>query len=190
MHWTLRKNPHSGNFCHCRIRTWRAIFWPATGRKTRCSRVSSTAFVAELRTDAACRRIVFWSGAALVAAGACLLLATPIDVRIRILLLVIWLLDGAWSLYRLARGWQSVRGIRLSSTGEVFLLGSGGTPVSARVTTGSVVGRRLAWLRLLRPDGFPHAELLLAKNAESLAWHRFQLIWRIRREAFGHRGPA
>ena len=152
--------------------------------------MSSTAFVVELRVDERGRRLVWWSGAALACVGAGLLAATPIPVFLRILLLVIWLWDCVRSFRRLWRGWQRVECLRLSSAGTVQVVGHGESPVAVRLLTGTTVTRRVAWLRFARPGGPLQTELLLAANAEVLVWQRFQLIWRLCRESFGHPGTA
>ncbi len=152
--------------------------------------MSSNAFEVELRADRPCRRCVLGTGIALGVGGAWLILAANIDGFLQLALLIPWLGDCAFSLLRLWRGFSATERIRLTNAGAVTVIDSAGRPTGVSLASGSIVGRRLGWLSIRWPDDRWHAELLSAANAESLAWHRFQLIWRLGREAFGHPGPA
>ncbi len=152
--------------------------------------MSSTVFAVELQADRRCRGIVFWSGVVLTGIGAALLAVTSLPPLSRFLLLVLWLVDCGWALRRLRQGWRKAGRLRLTSDGQVQLVADGISPVCVSLRTGSVVMRRFAWLRLACRGGPVWAELFLSAYSESHAWQRFQLIWRLRREAFGHRGTA
>lgn len=152
--------------------------------------MSSTVFAVELRTDHRCRGIVFWSGIMLAGIGAALLAATSLQPLGRLMLMVLWLGDCGWALHRLRQGWQPACRLRLTSGGEVQLVADGELPVAVSLRTGSVVTRRVAWLRFARPGGPVQAELFLAAYSENYAWQRFQLVWRLAHGAFGHPGTA
>jgi hypothetical protein len=152
--------------------------------------VSSTEFAVELTADPRCRHVVFASGLLLAVIGTILLAATPLDPLARIFLLVIWLGDCGWTLRRLHQGWHMLDRVRLSTSGAVQVRYGDRPPVAVALLTGTVVTRRVAWLRFARTGGPPRAELFLASGSERLVWQRFQLIWRLCRDSIGHRGVA
>lgn len=122
--------------------------------------------------------------------GMAVILCLPIAWHWRTGLLLIWLGDCAWSRYRLERGSARFRGLRLDSTGGVSVAGPDDSITPTRLVTGSIVCRRVAWLRFRLPDGSQHAELLVAARARAVDWHRLQLIWRLCKQTFGHPGRA
>jgi len=152
--------------------------------------VSSTEFAVELVTDLRCRRIVFGSGVLLAVAGAALLVEMPTGRLSRLLLMVIWLGDCTWSLQRLWQGWRAVSVVRLSSSGVAQAWRKSESPLTVTLLSGSVVTRRLAWLRFARHGRPPQAELFLATGPADPVWQRLQLIWRLCRESIGQPGVA
>ena len=156
----------------------------------RRSHVSSNAFGVDLQADPLGRQIVQVSGIALLLIGLAVIQFLPLAGSWRIVLLVIWLADCAWSQHRLRRAFARVRWLRLDSAGCFSVTGPDDSVTPTGMVTGSVVCRRCAWLRFRLPDGSRHAELLTATRATTLDWHRFQLIWRLCKQTFGHPGRA
>lgn len=152
--------------------------------------MSSNVFGVTLQTDPLGRRIVRVSGILLLLAGVILILQLPFDRPWRLLLLVIWAGDCGFSLWRLERGYRRILGIRMDADGGFMLVGPGNAVTPGALVSGSLVYRRVAWLRFTLPGAGRHAELLLGARAESLDWHRFQLIWRLNRDIFGHPARA
>ena len=152
--------------------------------------MSSTVFGVVLRTEQTGRKIVCLSGIGLMLTGMVLILSLPFSTSWRIVLLLIWLTDCSLTFSRLAIAWRQVTAIRLDIAGSVHTEAPDGSLVQTTLESGSVVCRRVAWLRFRLADGRPHGELLLASGTEALTWHRFQLIWRLCRATFGHPGRA
>ena len=100
----------------------------------------------------------------------------------------LWLADCCFSWTRLRRGFARLHAVRLTADGEAWVMLAAGRSERAQLLSGSVVGRRMAWIRLRFRDGSAHAELFLASRAETAAWHRLQLIWRLAKPAFSDPG--
>ena len=152
--------------------------------------MSSPSFGVTLQVDPRGRRIVRCSGCALALAGSVLILLLPLAAIWRILLLLVWLADCGWSLWRLQRGFTQVSELRLDAAGNISVGGPADRITSTSLVSGSVVSGRFAWLRFRLADGSGHSELLLPSCTRTYAWHRFQLIWRLCRDTFGHRAGA
>ena len=148
--------------------------------------MSSPAFEVELRPEPTVRRLVLSVGAVTMLGGLMLVGHLELPPVWRAALACLWLMDCLWSLGALAQGARRVRKIRLDAAGTIVALGPGGRVEALTLLTGSFVLRRIAWLRVAFPDGSRHAELLVAASEECAAWHRLQLVWQQRREAFGH----
>lgn len=148
--------------------------------------MSSNAFGVTLGADPSGRRMVRLGGTVLLLAGIILILKLPLDGTWRILLVVIWVGDCGFGHWRLECGHGQVSRIRLDSDGGFWVVGPRGAAAPSGLVSGSFVCRRFAWLRFALPDGGRHGELLLATRVGSLEWHRFQLIWRLCSDIFGH----
>ncbi len=99
---------------------------------------------------------------------------------------LLWTADVGYGMWRLVRGQQRLERIVVSSGGTLAAVSSDGSRDSLVLLTGSVVYRRIAWLRFRYSDGRQHAELLMGNPARDHGWHGLQLIWRMSRDAFGH----
>ena len=73
----------------------------------------------------------------------------------------------------------------LPSAGKVWVTDAAGQRVTATLLRGSIVIRRLAWLRMRLEDGRKYAELVSGNAVEDFQWHRFQLIWKQSRQIVG-----
>lgn len=152
--------------------------------------MSSGVFEAELKADHRGRQVVILSAAVFGAAGAAIVLTLPFSWPLRALLMLIWLADVLISLRRMQRGWTACRRLRVSSAGDVRVTGPDGTRQAVRLATGTLVLRRFAWLRYTTRGGEVRAEFLICPSAADPDWHRFQVIWRLARGAFGQRRGA
>lgn len=85
----------------------------------------------------------------------------------------------------MARGSARLDALRLDAAGNAVGFGPAGGPEPLCLLSGSMVLKRLAWLRLRFADGSTHGELFAGEPGSDPAWHRLQLIWRLNRRAFG-----
>jgi hypothetical protein len=91
---------------------------------------------------------------------------------------LVWCLVSVRELFVITSGYKRFCGLRIYETGAIELLGADGRCCTAKTLPGSVVLRRIAWLRLAPEKGRPYAELVRENSAEDEAWRRFQVIWR------------
>lgn len=146
---------------------------------------SSGTFETILRPDLRLRRLVLLSGGLAGLAGAAIIAGLPVAAAWRVLGVVAWAVACARELRALARGGRRLRELRLDTEGRITGLSRDGRREPLVLLAGSMVLRRLAWLWLRFPDGSRHGELLAGDPAADPAWHRLQLIWKLRRGAFG-----
>jgi len=118
------------------------------------------------------------SGRLLVAAGLVLILVLAIDVPLRALGCLFWASIGWFELRRLQLGFDSCHGIRINSNGEIMILDMDREWVPGTLQTGSVLLRRLGWLRLQGSSGQLFLELIRGDARQSQDWRRLQVIWR------------
>lgn len=130
---------------------------------------------------------MFVLGCALLttALGHVFILAIPIPLYARLLVCAAWLWRCCRDVYGQIAAYACVRGIHLHPSGRAHAVAADGSHVSLVVTPGSVVLRRVAWLRLELANGSHYGELLTGRADACDAWHRLQLIWRQRNAAFG-----
>ncbi|MFQ5982281.1 MAG: hypothetical protein ACE5KS_02790 [Woeseiaceae bacterium] len=147
----------------------------------------STRFVAELAPDPVLRRLVIFAACAALAAGIALIIRLPVSPWIRAGLCVVWIASQLFEIRRLARGARRVKLIRLDLSGAT-VVNRHDREEPARIMSGSVVLRRVAWLRLKLADGQKCGELLLANPANHQQWRHLQVLWRFAAGSFG--GPA
>ncbi len=96
--------------------------------------------------------------------------------RFGLSLVCLWL--GSAELARLHRGFAACTAIRLTSDGSAGIESGDGSWAPARLESGSIVLRRLAWLRLRTDDGRLVTELLRGDARHCHDWRRLQVIWR------------
>jgi hypothetical protein len=140
--------------------------------------VSSNSYSASLTPDPWLRLVVAVSGRLLIAAGLALILVLAIDVMLRAAGCIVWVLVGRWELRQLEQGFDACKGIRIDSSGDAMILNSDENWVPARLLTGSVLLRRLAWIRLQDQSGRIFLELISGDARQSQNWRRLQVIWR------------
>lgn len=140
--------------------------------------MSSTAYFAEFKPDPHLRRLVAASGVLLGIAGVLVILLLPTDLWMRLAACVIWVLTSAREHRQLQRGWADCRALRFTANGELTVLGADQTWRAARRETGSVLLRKLGWIRLRDHRGVVFGELLSGDDRASPDWRRLQVIWR------------
>ena len=79
---------------------------------------------------------------------------------------------------RLQRGFAICRRIRIHSDGEAAVLNNDGEWLPGALQTGSVLLRRLGWLRIRGASGQVFLELIRGNARQSHDWRRLQVIWR------------
>ena len=129
---------------------------------------------------------MFICGCLAAITGTLIVLNMPLALLWRILLASAWIGENVRECRRLARGAARLKALQLDADGNIAGIGPDGCVESLILLSGSIVLKRLAWLRVRFADGSEYAELLRGDPAEDLEWHRLQLIWRHRRTAFGH----
>ena len=140
--------------------------------------MSSNSYSASLTPDPWLRIVVSISGRLLIAAGLALILILPIDVAERLAGSLAWAAIGWFEIRRLESGNEACRAIRVDSSGEFTILDNAGDPVPARLLTGSVLLRKLGWIRLESQNGQIFLELIRGDARQSQDWRRLQVIWR------------
>ena len=140
--------------------------------------MSSSTYSADLHPDPAMRRIVVLSGAGFCGIGVALILAMPLQPVVLITGLGGWLALCAWELIKMYRGYALCRRLRMSVGGELLLLDPLGNWHTARLLPGSVLLRRVGWIRLETGIGHRCAEPVRGSCRESDDWRRLQVIWR------------
>lgn len=146
--------------------------------------MSCAGYESEILPDARSRRVVAALLAVAAAAGAALLVSLPVSSICRGALLALWI-GTAWAeARRFRRATSRVERIVMSADGRL----RGGVGDDLRypleLLPGSVVGRRMAWLRLRFEDGLSWGELVTERRGGREAWRRLRVIWRHR----GHFG--
>ena len=142
-------------------------------------------YAVHLEPDKRLRRLQLACGVILYAAGAALLWGMPIGMLPKVGTVVAWLAIGRLEWRRQLRGFRRVAGIRIHETGALECLDSCGTRQSVSLMAGSVVLRRLAWLRLKFGDGSHYGELLSGHAQRQAEWHGLQLTWAQCGQRFG-----
>jgi hypothetical protein len=140
--------------------------------------VSSTAYSAELKPDPRLRRLVAGSGLLLGIAGLLVILHLPTDLWMRVLACIVWAGTSAREHGQLQRGWADCCALRFTANGDLTVLGADHTWRTARRETGSVLLRKVGWIRLRDHRGVVFAELLSGDDRTSPDWRRLQVIWR------------
>jgi hypothetical protein len=140
--------------------------------------VSSNSYSACLIPDPWLRIVVSTSGRLLIAAGLALILVLAIDVALRVAGCLVWVALGRFELRRLEQGFDACKLIRIDSSAEIAILNGDGNWVPATLLTGSVLLRKLGWMRLKDQRGQSFLELIRGDARQSQDWRRLQVIWR------------
>ena len=140
--------------------------------------MSSQTYSTELQPDPALRRLVILSGVAATVIGLVTILVLSLPPVWRALAALVWLLLNGRELFLIAKAHKRCRRIRIGQGGDVELLAPDGNWTQARLVSGSVVLRKIAWLRFETQNGRRSAELMCCKYAQNKEWRRLQVIWR------------
>lgn len=138
----------------------------------------STPYSSELQADRILRRAVVATGAATALIGLAIIAAMNLAPPWRLAAALAWCAVSASELFVITSGYKRFSSLRIYETGDIELLDTRGRWCTATVLSGSVVLRRIAWLRLAPETGRPYAEIVRGNPAENEAWRRFQVIWR------------
>lgn len=140
--------------------------------------MSSNVYAAGLPTSNTLRRIVIATGIAAALAGTFCIVTLPFAPAYVAVLALAWGLIAVREISRLRRAYATFCRIRIVEGGAVTLRGIARTPVAARLLPGSVVLRRVGWLRLEAANGLRYGELIAGNSRKNKDWRRFQVIWR------------
>lgn len=110
--------------------------------------------------------------------GIAVILWMPVLLWQTLALQVTWCLFSASELYRTWRCYKSASAYLVYADGTVDILAYDGSRKSGVYASGSIAGRRIAWLRVRRADGRMVSEFIARKTQESEEWRRFQVICR------------
>lgn len=123
------------------------------------------------------RRAVLLSGLGLHAAGIGIIMTAALPCVLTLAAAAAWLMLGAREIVHLRRGFCRCRRLRLMADGRLLLLDERGHWRTAALLPGSVVLRRLAWIRFQTEQGSRGAELLRGHCRAVHDWRRLQVIW-------------
>ncbi len=140
--------------------------------------MSSREYAADLPISDALRRIVIASGIAAGLAGFVCILALPLEPKFVAAFAVIWLAFSLREITTLRSAYSAYRHLRIRAGGAVTLRGPTGEPVIADLLPGSLVLRRVAWLRLEVENGCRFGELVVGNSRKNKDWRHLQVIWR------------
>lgn len=110
--------------------------------------------------------------------GLGVILFLPLALGWRVAAALLWSLLACRDLVQLEYARGRCAKIRVFPQGQVLLYGSDGRLRDASIVSGSIVLRRLAWLRMRLPNGCCYSALLRGNSRESQQWRRLQVIWR------------
>lgn len=117
------------------------------------------------------------SGWCLLLLGGVVILHLDVPGAVRLGLLAAWLADASVGLYRTGRAQAAVFALVLLEDG-CFVRDRQGSSEPVTLQAGSMLTRRMAWLRCRRADGSGYSELLLRAGSDPQAWRRLQVLWR------------
>jgi len=120
--------------------------------------------------------MIYALSAIVLGLGMILTLSVPLCWRVAAAL--VWAVINTRQLQLITRGHKRCRRIRIASGGTATMQAPDGRWFSATILHGSVVLRRIAWLRFAAEDGQHFAELMRRKYAGNEEWRRLQVIWR------------
>lgn len=138
--------------------------------------MSSDRFKASIRPDRRVRRCLAGAAVASALLGSALLLQLPIAAPWRALLLAGWLAISVRELRTWCLCARRIVSLQISCDGQVTGHDGRGAAVPLDLLPGTVVGPRVAWLRLAFADGNHYGELLLG-HPDDQDWRRLQLHW-------------
>ncbi len=117
--------------------------------------------------------------------GFALVLHLPLHGGLRALIVGLWVVQSAREIQRWTDGAARVARIQVSQSGDVRVTGRDGRVAPGELLRGTLVTRRMAWIRIRFADGRKYGELLRGNAVIDKQWHRFQLIWQQTRQIIG-----
>ncbi len=102
----------------------------------------------------------------------------PVTWAYRISLAIAWGYAGVRQIRQFLSAYRKCTTILIAADGYAALIGYGGTIRRARLLPGSLVLRRIAWLRLGPDSGPAYGELLVGDPGRSNCWRQLQVLWR------------
>ncbi len=124
------------------------------------------------------RRIVVAAAWVAMSLGIVTIVSLPIDGLLRVAGSSIWLTGMGVELIVISSAYKQFGRIRMYSDGRIELRNNDGHWQTATIGNGSIVLRKLAWLRLKPASGGRYHELLRRNSLQSEQWRRLQVIWR------------
>ena len=146
--------------------------------ESRPSPPSSIAYGTELVPAAALRLKVLAAGWLALLAGLAIVAHLELSIPVKVSLAVIWIVDLGRTLARQALAQARVRRLTATAQGPWLAHLSDGKIEEIQVLGDSVIGRRLAWLRLRFGDGRAYGELVTRASVGDEAWRRLAVIVR------------
>jgi len=125
------------------------------------------------------------SAAIAAIAGFALILHLPLSGGFRALFAVWWIVRSAREIQLWSRAGTRVARIRFRQTGDVRVTDRDGLASPVELLSGTLVTRRMAWIRIRFSDGRKYGELLCGNAVIDRQWHRFQLIWQQTQQIIG-----
>ena len=114
----------------------------------------------------------------LYATGIVLILILPLPPALRAAGGLVWAIWAYWEISRLERGFGQCFEIRVHASGDVEIADDNGDWAPASLLPGSLVLRKLGWLRLQTTDGRTMVEPVRGDTSRGQDWRRLQVIWR------------
>ncbi len=144
--------------------------------------MSSGAYVAELRPEAAMRRVLAASALLAYLLGIAAIFALPIGGRLGAFGAAVWSLFAGAHWLLISSAHKRYRRVRIHSDGTAQLLDNGGEWHSAIICKECIVLSTIAWLKLKSAQGGNYYELVRGESRgnsrENQQWRRLQVIWR------------
>jgi len=125
------------------------------------------------------------SAAIAVIGGFALILHMPLSGGFRALFTVLWIVHNTREMQLWSQAAARVVRIQFTQTGDVRVTGRDGLVSPVELLSGTLVTRRMAWIRIGFADGRKYGELLCGNAVIDKQWHRFQLIWQQTRQIIG-----
>jgi hypothetical protein len=122
--------------------------------------------------------MVVISGRVMYAIGLVLILILPLQPALRGAGGLVWAILGYWEIRRLERDFRQCVEIRIHSSGDVEIADDNADWSPAILLPGSLVLRKLGWLRLRTVDGRTIVEPVRGDTRRGQDWRRLQVIWR------------
>ena len=140
--------------------------------------MSSIRYSAELAPDPALRRAVLIAGALAILGGIAVIAALPITWQWQVIVGLGWGVYSGRDLWLIARANKACQRLQVDQDGCIRVFDRECCCSPATMDSGSLVLRRLAWLRFRTAAGRRHVELIRRKSTQNDDWRRLQVIWR------------